>query len=138
MSTERVPDHRPFLYFVLVLAGSAATLLLVTWGQGPLSPWPTSRTIVVGVLAFLLTIPGWSTGIWMLIGRAWRAYPHPRRLDLAFAYLAVGWVGSLVIFQDSPGMAPCAAAGLPILVAYLLLRFAPALRRPTTDEDLFP
>nr|HID12358.1 hypothetical protein [Anaerolineae bacterium] len=138
MSEKHTPDHRPFLYFLLVLVGSVVTLTIMMWSG--ISPWHVSGgNIVGGVLAALLTITGFSTGIWMLISPSWRRHPRHVRLDLAFAYLAVGWMGGLVIVQEaSLGLAFCAAAGLPILVAYLLLRPFPALRRRAGDEELFP
>lgn len=129
MSEKHTPEYRPFLYFVLILAGSGATLVGVTWDPSP--PW-------MGILAILLTVIGSSTGIWMLISPSWRRHPHHVRIDLAFAYLAVGWMGSLVLFRHAPGGWCCTLAGLPILGTYLALRLIPALHRTARDEELFP
>jgi hypothetical protein len=139
MNEERIPNERLFLCFLQFLAGSEFTLLLLACGEGPLSGWGfTSGAIVAATLTFLLLIIGFGTGIWMLIGRPWCRYPRSRRLNLAFAYLVVGWVGGLLIFLDTPALAPWAAASLPILAAYLLFRFPYILRRLTRDEDPFP
>lgn len=137
MSEKPIPDPRPFLYFVLVLVGGAVTLTIMTWSSG--SMWLAPGGNIVGwVLAFLLTIVGFSTGIWMLVSPSWRRHPRHTRLDLAFAYLAVGWMGGQVMLQSSPGLLPCAAAGLSILATYLILRPLPALCHRARDEELFP
>lgn len=129
--------YRPFVNFALILTGSVITLTIMTWGSDSL--WLASSGNIVGiVLAILLAITGFSTGIWMLIGSAWRYHPRRVRLDLAFVYLAIGWLGGHIFLRDAPGLPLCMAGGVAIVIAYLMLRPFPALRRWVKDEDLFP
>jgi len=128
------PGYRPFLYLVLILAGSAVTLLLLTGMAGSL--WAASGgNRWGGALALFLVVIGWGTGGWILTGRAWRPYPRSLRGDLAFGYLAVGWIGGIALFWDSPGVAYWLPGGLLILLIHFSSRL---FYHVAEDEDLFP
>jgi hypothetical protein len=139
MDKQSLANHRPLLHAWLFLSGATAMLLLLVIDSNQSSGYMMGNaTLVIRILAAV----NLAAGVWMLGGRPWRKDPRPLRLNLAFAYLGLGWLNSVLMFFA--GRLPSTAdpivycVGPLFLIAFFLARVLPHLRWKEKGEDLFP